>query len=91
MSKDQLMADRDVVAALHERLTKTFQDFANEMSDRKQGGLRYVDALMGCHNFYKRIIFDLEERTGDNVNFYRHMAVETLALGLGIPIQIIDR
>lgn len=55
-------ADLNVVKRLMDHLVKAFEEF--EYSNGR--GLQYIDALMGCHNFYKAIIFDLEERSGQS-------------------------
>ena len=68
--------DRKVIERLCTRLTKTFEQFAKEEGALTPAGLRYVDALMGCHNFYKQIILDLEERTGSPM--IHRFAISTL-------------
>ncbi len=80
-------ADREVVERLTKHLIAAFEQFADKRADETADGLRYMDALMGCHNFYKAIIFDLEERTQDSKNMMRKIAIDTLALALGIPIS----
>jgi hypothetical protein len=72
-----MTADRAVVEELHNRLIAAFEGFAREMADRSGRGLRYMDALMGCHNFYKAVILDLERRCdGQPIG---RIALETLA------------
>jgi hypothetical protein len=75
------VADVEVVRMLMERLVKTFEQFATEQValDPSGVGLTYIDALMGCHNFYKRIILDLESRMpGEGKSIVRRIAVDTL-------------
>lgn len=77
-------ANLEVVRRLHDRLIEAFEAFATEMvqDDPTGGGLYYVDALMGCHNFYKRVILDLERRCPESP--IRDIAVATLAAALGV-------
>jgi len=74
-------ANKQTVTELYEALTATFEKFVSERE------ISYVDGLMGCHNFYKRIIFDLEDRCNDKNNVVRRTAIDTLALALGIPTK----
>jgi hypothetical protein len=78
------MADRATVEALAKHLVKAFEEFVNERAN-ENNDVQYVDAFMGCHNFYKTIILDLEERASDKTNMLRRTAIDTLALALGIP------
>lgn len=73
-------ANRQVVKALFERLVAAFEEFAAEMGEDSEKGLIYLDALMGCHNFYKRVILDMEERTGSRM--VREVALRTLERAL---------
>lgn len=86
MSDEQIVqvskADFEVVKALCDHLVDAFEKFANNMHDKDPEGLRYVDALMGIHNFYKAIILDLEERSEDTKGVWRAMAVGTLKQAL---------
>jgi hypothetical protein len=80
-------ADRDTVTALCQHLVKAFEQFATELVEKDPEGLRSIDALMGCHNFYKAVLLDLEERSEDTEGLWRHTAVDTLALALNVPIR----
>jgi uroporphyrinogen-III decarboxylase len=80
------IGDTETIHALMDCLVKAFESFADEMAEKTPEGLRYVDALMGAHNFYKATIFDLERRSEDKDGLYRKTAIDTLALALGIPI-----
>ena len=73
-------ADIAVVEALCNRLVAAFERFADEELENHPDGLRYLDALMGCHNFYKAIILDLERRTGECM--IRRIAIDTLRQAL---------
>lgn len=64
--KSVQLADPEVVKRLMEHLTDAFERFASGEAEKTEEGLRYVDGLMGCHNFYKRIILDLEHRVREN-------------------------
>src|SRR5262249_60859555 len=79
MKQLPLAADPAVARALMEHLIQAFEQFADAKAAQSEEGLRYVDALMGCHNFYKAVILDLEERSGDNIGMYRHIAVDARA------------
>lgn len=86
-SKDSVrvgVADREVVKDLMEHLNAAFEQFAEDLVRRDEtgAGLTYLDAMMGCHNFYKRIILDLEHRTGSTI--IRQTAVDTLRAALGV-------
>jgi hypothetical protein len=74
-------ANPEIVRALMEHLVKAFEEFAEAESLKCEQGLEYKDAIMGVHNFHKRIILDLEKRTGDR-QFLRQCAVSTLAKAL---------
>ncbi len=80
MIRDPKTADPEVTWELMDRLIATFEAFANEMAEKSPEGLRYVDGLMGFHNAYKRVLLDLEHRTGNAL--IRSVAVETLRQAL---------
>jgi len=75
-------ADVEVVRKLHDCLIEAFEKFAQQQAKEKEEGLAYIDALMGCHNFYKRIILDLEARSDDKNNMFKATAISTLIEGL---------
>jgi len=83
-------ADAKTVEALFKRLIATFEQFTDEQAEAGKE-LPFVDGLMGCHNFYKAIILDLEGRCQDEQNAIRWMALDTLALALGLPIERVKR
>lgn len=62
----RVRADREVVEALCDKLVASFEEFAAALAAKDPEGLRFVDALMGCHNFYKTVILDLGRRTGEH-------------------------
>lgn len=70
----ELTADPKEVKKLRNYLVRKFEKY---ISEKKKGHLSYVDAMMGVHNFYKAIILDLEERTG-NTGLLVNMARATL-------------
>lgn len=79
---DKVVAgNRDVIERLAQSLSQRFEEFINE-EHRRAGGLNYVDALMGCHNFYKRLILDLEHRTGSMLP--REVAVDCLQRAMAV-------
>lgn len=82
----QLRADPEVVTRLQSALTAAFEAFAlaEAEADITGEGLSYLDALMGVHNFYKRVILDLERRTRDGRGLIRRTAVETLRRALDV-------
>jgi hypothetical protein len=76
-------ADYLVVKALCDRLVKAFEQFASETFEKDPDGrgIDYIDAFMGCHNFYKTVILDLERRVGKKYHL-REVALATLAEAL---------
>lgn len=74
-------ADIAVVRRLCLHLLDAFQSFkdAEEAAGRD---LAYLDALMGCHNFYKSIILNLEELAGDDEGLLRKIAIDTMQMYL---------
>lgn len=90
MSYHQMgVANREIVERLMLHLTKSFEDFAAKLLTEYPEGLYYIDALMGCHNFYKGIILDLEQRTegGEEVRkgLIRRIAIDTMVQALEKP------
>lgn len=75
-------ANTPIVKALMEHLVKAFEDFADQQAEKDPEGLQFIDGLMGCHNFYKAVILDLEGRTNAPKRFIRRVAVDTLISGL---------
>ncbi len=73
-------ADPALIRRIMDRLVKEFEKIASEevALDPSGEGLRYIDALMGCHNFYKRIILDIEARADDGkTRLWRNIALAT--------------
>jgi hypothetical protein len=75
-------ANPETIQRLMEHLVAAFEEFATDEVLRVPDGLTYLDALMGCHNFMKAIILDLEERTGTTL--IRQVAIATLIEGLRV-------
>lgn len=66
----KIIADQETVERLANTLVGCYEGFVSENETR------FVDALMGAHNFYKLVIQDLERRTGDP--FIGNLAVQML-------------
>ncbi len=77
-----MSANREVVVALCNHLVASFEEFASMKGRESDAGLSYVDALMGCHNFYKAIILDLEQRCPRSPISIRQIAIDTLTQAL---------
>ena len=77
-------ADRAVVFDLVEDLRKGWETVLNDYArsrafQTERGGVRYVDALMAGHNFFKLIVMNLADDAGlvgrEKAAFYRGAAV----------------
>jgi hypothetical protein len=85
----QIKADARIVAELQERLTDAYETFAREMAAANAVGLTYLDGIMGVHNFYKRVLLDIEARSAadgdpDTRHVLRRTAIDTLIMALGM-------
>lgn len=87
-------ANPTTVKALCDHLIAAYEQFIASHPDNsafsrpcpsrtgKSEAVRFVDGFMGCHNFYKAIILDLEQRMGTppgmTPDWLRRAAVDTL-------------
>ncbi len=78
-------ADVETCKLIQETLVAEFERLCNKVAEEKgpEGEIQFVDGLIGCHNFYRRIILDLCERVGpEKAQFVKECAVVVLIKGL---------
>lgn len=92
MSQPEMMgsADRKVVFDLLEDLRVSWENILNEYAethelDTERGGVRYVDAHMACHNFFKLALDHIVEQahlTGEAAAIFYEGAGETFQMAM---------